>query len=112
MLASIGNVLNGGGEVWLFYAGKPHPVGMVVGPRAGLGMEPHVFWFPEATARNKLECALKWLVDMKSKCALFLWIREPDWNFYNHLCKYGAIRPVGKYRNFPGGGDAMLFQGT
>lgn len=114
MLASLGKIFQSGGEAWMFYGRQAIPLGMVVGhivPETQ-SMEPHVFWFPEATARNKLECALKWLVDMKAKYALFLWIKEPDWNFYLHLCKYGAIREVGKYRNFPGGGDAMLFQGV
>jgi hypothetical protein len=111
MFAVIGNVLQGGGDAWMFYSKSIHPVGLVIGFASGKGMEPHVFWFPEATPRNRVECALKWLVEMKSKYALFLWVKEADWNFYRHLCKYGAIREVGKYRDFPGGGDAMLFQG-
>jgi hypothetical protein len=112
MLAVLGNVLNSG-DAWMLYGkASKHPVGMMVGLGAENRMEPHVFWFSNSTPRNRLECVLKWLIDAKQKYALFLWIKEPDWRLYFHLCKYGVIREVGKYRNFPGGGDAMLFQGV
>lgn len=112
ILATIGNVIQAEGEVWIFYGQSDRPVGMIVGHVAGDRMEPHVFWFPWSTPRNRLECSLKWLVDMKPRFSLFIWAKEPNWNFFFHLCKYGVIREVGKYRKFPGGGDAMLFQGV
>jgi hypothetical protein len=111
MLAVLGNILNNG-DAWMLYSQSKHPVGMMVGLGAENRMEPHVFWFKNSTPRNRLECVLKWLIDAKQKYALFLWIKEADWKLYFHLCKYGVIREVGKYRNFPGGGDAMLFQGV
>lgn len=116
MYAAIGGALNAGGEVWTFVAKTVHgeiPVGIVFAQIADIRMEPHVVWFPLASARNRLECALKWLVDMKEKYALFLWCREADWKFYDHLSKYGAVRCVGKYRKFPHlDADAYLFQGV
>lgn len=117
MYAIVGDTLRNGGEIWTFIASTPRgaiPVGMVtasISP-AGNAMEPHVLWFPQASPRNRIECALKWIIDMKAKYALFLWCKERDWKFYDHLGKYGAVRCVGKYRNFPGGGDAFLFQGV
>jgi hypothetical protein len=112
MLASLGSIFQAGGEAWVFYGKASVPIGLIVAHIAGGRMEPHVFWFPEATARNRLECSLKWLVDMKPRYALFIFAKEPEWKFFEHLGKYGVIRAVGKYRNFPGGGDAMLFQGV
>jgi hypothetical protein len=112
MFAVIGNILQSGGDAWVFYSKSVHPVGFMVGPVSGDRMEPHVFWFPEATPRNKLECILKWLKEMKEKYRLFVFANEPDWKFFDHLCKYGVIRPVGKYRNLSERGDAMLYQGV
>lgn len=116
MLAAAGRVLEAGGELFVFIAKTPYgemPVGLVVAHIMDIRLEPHVFWFHEASARNRLECALKWILDMKSKYALFIWCKEPDWKFFNHLGKYGAVRCVGKYRNFPHlNADAFLFQGV
>jgi len=71
----------------------------------------HVQWFPEASPRNKLECAAKFLVDLKENVNVSITAAEPDWPFYAHLCDYGILRPVGKYRKwFTNGGDAMLYQ--
>jgi hypothetical protein len=112
MFAVIGNVLQSGGDAWMFYGKLVHPVGLVVGFVSGKRMEPHVFWFPEATPRNKIECALKWLRDMKDKYRLFIFAEPVNWNYFDHLCKYGVIRSVGKYRNFSDNGDAMLYQGV
>lgn len=111
MAANVGRIFQTG-EAWMFYGKSDKPLGMVAAFISGVTMEPHVFWFPWATPRNRLECALKWIVDMKSRFSLFLWVRDPEWKLFEHLCKYGAIRAVGKYRDFPGGGDAMLYQGV
>lgn len=114
MLAVFGDLLARGGDGWLFLARTAKgeiPVGLVIAfPNRG-HIEPHVFWFPEAGARNKLECALKWLVEMKQRWKIDLWIRARDWQFYDHLCKYGVLRTVGKYRGcFEDGEDAFIFQ--
>jgi hypothetical protein len=115
-LALIGDrVLADGGDVWTFFANTPKgeiPVGVVIASASRENhLEPHVFWFPEASARNKLECALKWIVETKEKHKLDMWVAEADWKFYDHLCKYGAIRTVGKRRKFfMDGRDAYLFQ--
>jgi len=118
VLAVIGNVLKGGGEAWMAMNEDGKPVGFAVGIKCGYtGMEPHLFWFPEATTRNKLEIALKWILEHKAHYRLFLWARPKDWKFFDHMCKYGAIRTVGKYRGFfdesnPPPDDAYLFQGV
>lgn len=112
MLATLGGIFQSGGEAWMFYGQSSVPVGLVVGHISGNRMEPHVFWFPEATPRNRIECSLLWLKDMKSRYRLFIFVGQGDWKFFDHLCKYGVIRPVGKYRNFSDDGDVMLYQGV
>jgi len=110
-LAIIGEkVLGQGGEVWIFE--DKIPVGMIVATPGGEShIEPHSFWFPEATPRNKLEFTLRWIIDMKKTYKLDIWPREKDWKFFHHLCKYGVLRPVGKRRKFfLDGEDAMYFQ--
>lgn len=110
-LSVIGNkVLGVGGEVWVFE--DEVPVGLVMATPGGENhIEPHSFWFPESSPRNRLEFSLRWLVDMKENFKIDIWSREADWKFFRHLCKYGVIRPVGKRRGFYADGeDAMYFQ--
>ena len=110
-------ILGRGGEAWIFL-GKTQrgeiPIGLAVGvPGEHKHLEPHVFWFPEASPRNKLECILKWLIDFKSDWRVDIWAKQPSWKFFDHLCKYGVLRPVGKYRDcFDDGGDGMLYHGV
>jgi hypothetical protein len=110
------NQILGKGEAWVLIAKTPKgeiPVGLVLAVIAGSYCEPYAFWFPEASPRNKLETALRFLIDLKQKYRLILWIRPKDWTFFGHLCKYGVVRTVGKYRGyFPDGTDALLFQGV
>lgn len=89
------------------------PVGLVVQMTNGHYAEPHVIWFPEASSRNRLELALAFLVELKRHYKVLLWVREANWKFYDHLCKYGVIRTVGKFRAYyPDGENAYLFQGV
>lgn len=115
VLASLEGIL-AAGEAWTLSAKTPKgeiPVGLVLARIKDGFCEPTVFWFPEASARNKLETSLRWLIDHKQKYKLVLWIGPKDWTFFGHLCKYGVLRTVGKYRGyFPDGTDALLFQGV
>ena len=75
--------------------------------------QPHVHWFPEATARDKVEIGLRFLVDLKRQALLLIAANKADWRFFDHLCKYGAVRRVGTIRGyFEDGGDAGLWQGV
>ena len=117
LLAMVGLVLQSGGETFVFIGRTPKgeiPVGLVlVVMRGNPYAEPHVVWFPEASARNRLELALAFLVELKRQFKVLLWVRSRYWKFFDHICKYGAIRTVGKYRGyFPDGEDAFLFQGV
>lgn len=110
----VGRLLKAGGEAYSFLGHTPFgeiPVGLVLLVVNGPYAEPHVVWFPEASPRNRLELALAFLVAIKRHFKFHLWVRQSDWKLYDHLCKYGVIRTVGKRRKFyPDGEDAFLFQ--
>ena len=116
VLEFVGRVFQGGGEAFVFL-GKTSfgiiPIGLALLKIMGNYAEPHIIWFPEASPRNKLEATLASLVKFKQDFKLLLWVRERNWKLYAHLCKYGAIRTVGKYKGFfPDGENAFLFQGV
>ena len=74
---------------------------------------PHVVWFPEASRRNRLECALKFLIELKNKSLVLISARAGEVEFFDHLCKYGVLRGVGKIWSYFGPGeDAVVFQGV
>lgn len=72
---------------------------------------PHVNWFTWATPRNKLECALDFLIEMKKEAFGILIIEPENWRFFGHLCKYGVLRRVGTFRGYwADGRDAAVFE--
>ena len=105
------DLLTSGGEASVLRSHAGLPVGVIMMNITGGRMEPHAFWFPEATPRIKLETILGWLIDYKARYRLFIWVRQKDWKFDDHLGKYGVVRTVGKYRKFDEE-DAFLFQGV
>jgi len=111
------DVREAGGELFMMLAsGKP--VGFAeVGIHTSRGVRrqlfPHAIWFKHATSRNRLECWLRFTVDLKQEDNVVLFAAQENWRFFDHLCKYGCIRAVGKFRGyFADGGDAMLYQGV
>lgn len=116
LLAFAGRIFQAGGELFVFMGHTPLgvlPVGLTIKLVNGIYCEPHVVWFPEASGRNRLELALGFLVELKRRYKVLLWVREANWNLYDHLCKYGVIRTVGKVKGyFPDGENAFLFQGV
>lgn len=75
--------------------------------------EPHVYWFPEATGRNKIEATLKFIVDLKADHLVIVIAKPADWRFFDHLCKYGALRRVGTIRGFLASGESVgYYQGV
>lgn len=78
---------------------------------------PHTVWFPEATARNKLELGLKLFMELKKNHTVLVPARTPrgeksaDVRYFEHLCNYGVLRRVGTLRDYFGWADnAVLFQ--
>lgn len=75
--------------------------------------EPHVLWFPWASKRNKLECTVGFLVELKKRVPFFIPAMERDVSFFRHVGKYGVLRQVGKWRDWPmfkNGENAVIFQ--
>ena len=112
-------VIENNGDVFVLTGKTPFgeiPVGIVAfkcetPPSAKMQFQPHVDWLPEASPRNKLECWMKFLVDLKKQGSVLFVTKEKDWKFFEHLSKYGVIRPVGKIRGYySDDSDAMLFQ--
>lgn len=111
MLATV-NATNGA----LFaFMDAERPIG-VVGVQVAPVMDrlrafPHAVWFSEASPRQRVECALKFLLDLKHTHLVVIEAKEPDWRFFEHLCKYGLLRRVGTLRDAYGaGGRAAIYQ--
>ena len=71
---------------------------------------PHAVWFPEASARNKMEITVAFLVQLKKSAEVLITSEEKNKLYFKHLCKYGVIRRVGKLHEWFGGEGRMLFQ--
>lgn len=73
---------------------------------------PHAYWFPWATPRNKVETGVKFFIQLKKNNLVLITVKdEVDVKYFQHLCKYGLLRAVGKIRDYyPDGEGAMLFQ--
>lgn len=72
---------------------------------------PHVDWFPEASARNKIECIVHYLQEIKRVIHANVVSRPEDVHFFDHICKYGLLRRVGTLRKYhPDGANAELYE--
>ena len=84
------------------------PVGVVVSARFVERLWPHVVWFPEAGARNKLELVVRFFAE---RCDDMVVLGRPQvGHFFDHVCKYGVLRPVGKFRGLYDGVDATIYE--
>lgn len=109
MADNIKVVKNHGGMVWIVV--KEIPIGVVSVAPMFKYSEPHVTWFPEATSRDKIQASVMFLTELKEQVSFLITAREADRTFFDHLCKYGLMRTVGKLRDhFEKGEHAMLFQ--
>lgn len=112
-------VIQGGGDVYTMMGQTPRgriPVGImttdkVEGPEIKPIYHPHAFWFSWASPRNKLECAAKFLIDLKKNGNIEIRSDARYWPFFQQLCNYGILRPVGKFRAYLADGrDVMVYQ--
>ena len=116
LVKATSEIIGFGGD--LFIVGVGMPLGLVVvslggPPKAKRQLYPHVVWFAPTTPRNRLECSLKFIVEMKQEGNLIVVADQTNWRFFEHLCKYGCLRAMGKFRGyFESGEDAMLYQGV
>ena len=71
---------------------------------------PTVWWFPEASPRNRIELSVKFLIELKAEFLVLIPVQEQEVAHFLHLCKYGLLRKVGTIREYFPGGKAILFQ--
>ncbi len=103
------NLMQAGGDVFILLA-KDVPVGLAaVEPSQGQAW-PHFTWFPEATLRARLECSAKFLITIRDSINAVIVSEKQDVKFFERLCKYGIIRPIGEGRGWLNGEDVMLFE--
>ena len=115
IINTVGGILRGQGDVFVLHGqrkdtGKVVPVAAVTVIPAQGQMWPHVYWFPWATARNKIECSLRFLLDTKERFNLIVVSLPQDVDFFMHLCRYGVIRRIGTGRGWLGETDVVLFE--
>lgn len=93
---------------WIMTDPEQRPVGIVLAyPETLATVKPHVRWFPWARARNKLECALRFLMREGKNRNLFLFTKPEEKRFWQVLCRYGVLRPIGKVYNHYQLGDTV-----
>ena len=88
------------------------PVGLVKAMDNGWTHEPHVDWFPWATTRNKLRCAVAYLY--KQRCSRDVGVavihsEKQDLRWYKHLKQYVPLYFSGKIPAGRPDGDEYLF---
>ncbi len=119
VLAKMADGIQTGNDSYVFMGKTPQgeiPIGMVtVAVSESIDAKPQIVpaftWFPEASPRNILECALRFVVDFKEDHKIFITAGQGDWRFLGHLCSYGAMRRVGYLRKyFQDGSNANLYE--
>ena len=96
----IGQTKNGKIPVGLF-SGKFN------GPMLFIGS---AVWFKWASSRNKIECAVHALNELRKEYIVLLHSNMKDKEFYVNIAKHGVIRRVGTIYDVYDDGPAALFQ--
>ena len=78
---------------------KEIPVGVMIIREDEKVLEPHVYWFPWATNRNKLEGIIRSAIELRKIKPVFIWADEKVKDFYTMVSKYGVMRRVGTFYN-------------
>lgn len=90
--------------------GRYSPVGLVLAFRshhnpsyAPFMIIGDIIWFPWASARNRVETAVRLVVEIRDTIGLVEYARAEHVPFFEMLCKHGIVRRVGKMKNvYPG----------
>jgi hypothetical protein len=110
----INQFINSGGEVVVPMAkvrGELIPVGMISIAYQENRAYPHAIWFPEASARIRLEIGVKFIVELKKTHLVLITAEMPDIHYFRHLSRYGLLKAVGKIQGYTAtGDDVMMFQ--
>lgn len=89
-----------------------HPIGVVgLNTSNNYHVELSFFWLPTASARNKLESSIRFLMELRKTHMAFFFAPFGGKRFYTHLCKYGVLRRVGtSEHHFGQDAHAAVFQ--
>ena len=101
--------MQAGGDVFILLSGGV-PIGLVAVELNQRQAWPHVTWFPEATLRTRLECAVKFLLTIGKTINAVIVSEKQDVKFFERLCKYGVIRTIGEGHGWLDGDNVMLFE--
>ena len=86
------------------------PVGVgVIKAEAGHAW-PHIWWFPEATNRKKLELVSRFVVEMRKRYLLLIVCQHEDKPFFNRLSRLGLTRRVGTINGWNEDETVALYQ--
>ena len=102
-------LFNQKGDLYILIGGGK-PCALVTVTMAQLQWWPHCTWFPWATARNKIECALRFFVLIKEHVNCVITSLPDTVDFFGHLCRYGVLRRIGTGRGWLGDTDVVLFE--
>ena len=116
MLMTISALLEKGGEFIVteaVVAGQGvSPVGIFVVEFADLSAWPGAHWFEWATKRNKLECSVLFLRNLKREVMPMI-VAEPELvPFYSHIARYGLLRRAGTIPNYRVNEKGIIFHGV
>ncbi len=112
----LADLVEKGGEGWIGIARKGDkdiPICLCLIEYQQNRAYPKLWWFPEASDRNKIELSVMFLIELKQKFLVLIPAEEAvdrEVAHFLHLCKYGLLRKVGTIREYFPGGKAVLFQ--
>lgn len=64
--------------------------------------EPHVVWFGWATARNRVECGVRFFNAIRREMCCMVYATPSERAYFTQLCRYGVMRRVGKVMDYFG----------
>lgn len=88
------------------------PVGIAMVGYIDRAAMPHIHWFPWATDRNKLECTVLFLRDLKKEAMPLILAQPETVPFFSHLARYGLLRRAGTIPNYRENEKSILFHGV
>lgn len=89
----------------------PVPVGIALGQLVRHRIEPSFHWFSWARPRQKIECAVHFINEVRRSQLVVVPAPRADWPFWERICRHGIMKRIGKSEDFIGWGeDGMIFQ--
>lgn len=108
----LAELMEKGGEGYIGVArkdGKDIPICLCLIEYQQKRAYPTVWWFPEATNRNKIELPIMFLIELKAEFLVLIPAKKHEVAYFSHLCNYGILRKVGVIRKYFDAEKAVLF---